>query len=74
MFGYELDLNVLTQEEQVQVRQQIALHSRIEDIVRTGDLYRLASPYEEDPQQPRIASWLHVVPDKSRAILFVFNR
>ena len=74
VFGYELDLNVLTGEEQAQVRLQIGLHARIEDIVRTGDLYRLASPYEEDPQQPRLASWMHVMPDRRRAVLFAFNR
>ena len=74
VFGYELDLNVLTADEQDEVRQQLATHARIESVVRVGDVYRLASPYEDDPGQPRISAWMHVLPDKSRAVVFAFNR
>ena len=72
VFGYELDLNLLTVEEQDQVREQLATHARIEEIVRLGDVYRLLSPFEEDPSQPRISAWMHVLPDKSRAVVFGF--
>jgi len=73
VFGYELDLNVLDSQEQAQIKQQLALHDRIEDVVRTGDMYRLFSPYELDPQQPRLTSWMYVAADRQRAVLFAFN-
>ncbi len=43
--GYELDLGKLTEEERSAVKEQIAAYKRIEDLVLTGDLYRLSDPF-----------------------------
>ena len=45
-FGYELDLNVFTEEEKEQVRQQIAQYKELRTFIQSGDMYRLESPFE----------------------------
>ncbi len=43
--GYELDLTKLTDEEKVQVKEQIENFKQIDDLILTGDLYRLSDPF-----------------------------
>ena len=45
-FGYELDLNTLTDEEIETVKQQIIQYKEIREVVHQGDMYRLKSPFE----------------------------
>lgn len=45
-FGFELDLNNLTEEEVAEAKEAITEHRRIREIFHNGDLYRLRSPYE----------------------------
>ena len=47
-FGYELDLNKLTDEEIEEVRQQIVTYKNIRETVHKGEMYRLRSPFECD--------------------------
>lgn len=47
-FGYELDLNKLTDEEIAQVREQITRRKELADVIHSGDLYRLASPFDSN--------------------------
>jgi len=72
MFGYELDLANLSEEETAQVREQIQLYREIEDIVREGSFYRLLSPFDLRDSGPVITAWMMVTPDKSRAVVFAF--
>ncbi|MCY0868979.1 MAG: alpha-galactosidase, partial [Firmicutes bacterium] len=55
MLGYELDLRALTSDERDGVAKQIALYGEIEDLVRTGRLYRL-----EHPDAGGRAAWMFV--------------
>lgn len=47
-FGYELDVNKLSQEEKEEVKQQIKEYRQISDIILYGDYYRLAAPYDNE--------------------------
>ena len=40
-FGYELDLTKLTEEDQQEVRQQIAFFKEYREVIQLGDFYRL---------------------------------
>ena len=44
--GYELDLTKLSEEEKMQVREQIENYKQIDELVLKGDLYRLADPFD----------------------------
>ena len=46
--GYELDLTKLSEEEKMQVREQIENYKQIDELVLKGDLYRLADPFKEN--------------------------
>ncbi len=58
-FGYELDLNTLSDEEIEIVKEQVKLYKEIRDVVQKGELYRLASPFEG-----RNTSWEYVYEDR----------
>ena len=45
-FGYELDLNTLTDEEIEAIKEQIKQYKEIREIVHQGDMYRLKNPFE----------------------------
>ena len=44
-FGYELDLSKLSEEEKEQVKMQIENYKLIDELVLSGDLYRLSDPF-----------------------------
>ena len=46
-FGYELDVTKIPEEDRKQIPEQIAMYHKYNDLVRTGDYYRLAS-YSEN--------------------------
>ena len=62
--GYELDLSKLPPEEKAQIAEQNALYRRDEDLVLSGDLYRIADPFDG-----RAFGFLLVAKDKSKAAL-----
>ncbi len=62
-FGYELDLNKLTEEERVLVREQIAFMKEYREVIQFGDFYRLQSPFDGN-----ITAWMVVSPDKRTAL------
>lgn len=66
-FGYELDLNKLTDEEIEEVKQQVKDYHEIEHIVHKGDMYRLVSPFEEN------ACALEYVSEDENEILFFYT-
>lgn len=45
-FGYELDVNRMTEKEKDEVRGQIELFKKHYDLIQYGEYYRLSSPYE----------------------------
>lgn len=63
-FGYELDLNKLSDEDIEEVKNQIALCKEYEEVFHKGDMYRLASPFEGDT-----ASFEFISEDKNKVIM-----
>ncbi len=47
-FGYELDVNSLTEAEREQIKEQTALHKQIEPMIYDGEFYRIESPFDTD--------------------------
>lgn len=45
-FGYELDLTKLPAEEKEIIRSQVAQYKELRTFIQSGDMYRLASPFE----------------------------
>lgn len=45
-FGYELDLTALSAEEKETIREQVAQYKELRTFIPSGDMYRLASPFE----------------------------
>lgn len=63
-FGYELDLENLSEEEKEIARKNIVDYKRIENLVQTGDYYRLTNPFTNTD----FAMWQFVSKDKKRSI------
>ena len=63
-FGYELDLNRLTEEEQQEVKEQILFMKQYRRLFQFGDFYRLSSPFDGN-----ITAWMVVSEDKKEAVL-----
>lgn len=63
-FGYELDLNRLTEEERRGVRRQIAFVKEYRQVLQFGDFYRLLSPFEGS-----FTAWMVVSADRKTALV-----
>ena len=63
-FGYELDLNHLTEREQEEVKRQIAFMKEYREVLQFGTFYRLSSPFEGN-----ITCWMAVSENKTQAIV-----
>jgi len=46
-FGYELDITQIPDEERMMIPEQTAMYHKYNDLIRTGDYYRIAS-YREN--------------------------
>ncbi len=66
-FGYELDLNKLTESEQEEVKHQVEFMKKHSELIRTGEFYRLRSPFER-VRELDDAAWEVVSGDKSKAL------
>jgi alpha-galactosidase len=64
VFGYEMDLNVLNEEEKVEIKRQIEQYKNYRDLVQHADMYRLRSPYEGD-----VCAVIYVNEDKTEAFV-----
>ena len=64
-FGYELDLNKLTEEEREMVREQIKFMKEYREIIQFGTFYRLISPFENN----HFTAWMVVSEDKKTALV-----
>ena len=67
-FGYELDLEGLTEEEKGEVAIQTAQYRRWSHLPTQGDLYRLRSPFEGND-----AAWSFVMPNQKEALAVYFR-
>ena len=47
-FGYELDINKLSDREKEELREQITEFKKLSEILQYGDYYRLAGPYDNE--------------------------
>lgn len=65
-FGYELDLNKLTEEEQETVKEQVAFMKEYRELIQKGTFYRLVSPFEGTGN---VTAWMVVSKDKKEAIV-----
>lgn len=63
-FGYELDLNKLTAEEQEVVKAQVKFMKAYREVIQFGTFYRLSSPFDNN-----VTSWMVVSADKQTAIV-----
>ncbi len=63
-FGYELDLNKLTSEEQEMVKEQIIFMKQYRHLLQFGTFYRLKSPFEGN-----VTCWMVVSEDQKEAIV-----
>lgn len=63
-FGYELDLNQISEEEQEKVKEQIEFMKTYRRFIQTGKFYRLLSPFEGNE-----TAWMVVSQDKKFALV-----
>ena len=69
-FGYELDLNLLSEEEMAQVKEQVAFMKKYRRRIQVeGDFYRLLSPFKGNE-----TAWIVVSPDKNQAVAAFYQR
>ena len=69
-FGYEVDLNTLTEKEKLEVKEDIKFYKQYSKLIHDGLFYRLRSPFEGDGN---IVSWMVVSEDKNEALLAIYN-
>jgi alpha-galactosidase len=63
-FGYELDLNTLSDEEKAEVTKQIGRFKKYGPLIHNGNYYRLSNPNID-----KFALWAYVSEDKSEALV-----
>ena len=63
-FGYELDLNQLSQEEKEEIKEQIREYHQYNDLIRSSDYYRLGDPFHEEHWD----AWQFVSKDQSETL------
>ena len=66
-FGYELDLSLITAEEQAEIRRQVQEYREDEQLIQRGLYYRLG----EDTEGMDAFSWLLVSEEQDQALLTV---
>ena len=64
-FGYELDVTRIPEEDRKMIPEQVAMYHKYNDLVRTGDYYRIAS-YRENRMYD---CYMVVAKDKSEALV-----
>jgi len=68
-FGYELDLNLLSDEEKGRVTGQIERFKKYYDVIHFGDYYRLTDPFENE----LFTAWEYVSRDKGEALVHIVS-
>lgn len=65
-FGYEMDLNKLTDAEKESVKEQIRRFDSLYDLLQNGDYYRLSDPLKQD-----YTAWAFAAPDGGELLVNV---
>lgn len=68
-FGYELDMNGLSEEEKEEIRVQIRTYKADAALIRQGLYYRLTNPFEDE-----LCAWEFVSDDGEEALLFAVRQ
>lgn len=68
VFGYELDVTLLTAEEQTQIREQVNYYKKHRDLLLYGKFTRLTSPFEDNK-----CVWQVISDDKGECIITYTN-
>lgn len=68
-YGYELNVGLLSKEEQQKIVAQIEKHKRLKSLIRDGEFYRL-----KDPFQGNVCAWQLVSENQEQAYVFVGYR
>ena len=68
-FGYELDLNLITEEEKKMVKQQIQDYKKYWPLLHNGKYYRLHTPGRDT----EVAAWSFVSEDKNEMLLNIVS-
>lgn len=63
-FGYELDLNLLSEDEKRTVEKQVERYKRFQPLIYDGSYFRLSDPYAD-----HMAAWSFVSQDQSRVLV-----
>ena len=63
-FGYELNLNLLSEGEQAQVKEQVCFMKKYRRLIQFGTFYRLQSPFDGNT-----AAWMVVSGDRREALV-----
>ena len=63
-FGYELDLNTLSEEEKQEVKEQVKTYKRYQDLIYNGLYYRVC-----DPMAGKLSVWEFVAKDQSEVLV-----
>lgn len=64
-FGYELDINKMTEEEKETVKQQVEQYKKNYNTINYGDYYRITNPFIEE----RYMAWQFVSEDKTSSLV-----
>ncbi|HAG69890.1 MAG TPA: alpha-galactosidase [Lachnospiraceae bacterium] len=67
-FGYEMDLNSLSDEEFEEIKQQISFMKEYRGLIQSGRFYRLLSPIKDN-----YCAWMVVSEDGERAIVAYYR-
>lgn len=65
-FGYELNLQMLSAEEKEEIKEQVAVFKKQNELIQQGTYYRLTNPMED-----AMAAWLFVSENKKHALFNV---
>src|SRR5262249_34294729 len=71
--GMDMDLSKLSKEELAFAKSAVVDYKQFRDVVVTGDLYRVESPYGADGGSSWGGSLMFGMPDQSRAVAFVYQ-
>ncbi|WP_167957269.1 alpha-galactosidase [Anaerosporobacter faecicola] len=70
-FGYELDMNKMTEEEKEEIKEQVAMYKKYYNTINYGAYYRLTNPYSSE----RFVAWEFVSEDgKNVLVNFVLTK
>lgn len=68
-FGYELDPNRMSEEEQAEIKEQIEFFKKYRKLIQFGDFYRLKDPFANNGD----SAWMVVSKDKKTAIVSFYK-